>query len=262
MGSGIPLSVLPEGFRSFSENAVRELRDHLTRTVRVMRWRQAGAGPHSPFSHTAQRFSLDGTTWHPLPMTLLGYVSLQGSLSFRGRDWEQIVDIVARGGDEPFSHELYREAWEQRTQNPRSALLLGIAALEIGIKECVAELVPDAEWLVLEAPSPPVARMLREYLPGLPTQNRIAGKVLPPPDRIIEELKRGIGMRNQLAHRGHLSPSRSDIDSILEAASETLWLLAYYAGWDWALDHLAAQTRDGLVCPDCLLSDARPSVAR
>jgi hypothetical protein len=153
---------------------------------------------------------------------------------------------VRSGADEPFGFELHREAWSQRTTNPRSALLLGVAAVEIGFKECVAGLVPDAAWLAREAPTPQVVRMLREYLPTLPAANTIGGKVVPPPEQHLDRLKKAVNARNQLAHKGGASPTGRDLRLLLVDMKEILWLLAYYAGSSWALHHLSLETRQAL----------------
>jgi hypothetical protein len=243
---GAPLDLLPEAVRSFITQAGGELRDYLIRTVRVMRWRQAAEGPHSPFVGHSGRFSLDGETWHPLPASYTGSLSMRGSLSFRGSEWQEVVDLVAQGLDEPFSFELHREAWNQRSGNPRSALLLGVAAAEVGFKECVVKLAPDAAWLVLKVPAPPLVRMLNEYLPKLPARNLIGGKVVPPPATHLKRLTRGVEARNELAHRGGVTPSSDEVTALLVTIEEILWILSYYAGRAWALQHVSLETRAAL----------------
>ena len=89
---------------------------------------------------------------------------------------EEIVRMVESGDQEPVAHQLLREAWELRSSNPRSALAIGIAAAEIGVKDLIASLVPNAQWLVMEMPSPPVVKILREYLPMLPVRGRFKDK--------------------------------------------------------------------------------------
>src|SRR5918992_486833 len=55
-------------------------------------------------------------------------------------------------------------------------------------KNFVAELVPDAEWLVEEAPTPPLVSMLKNYLPKLPAKSTIEGGVLPPPSKLRKSI--------------------------------------------------------------------------
>jgi hypothetical protein len=145
-----PLELLPEGLRSFIDQATSETHDYLERTVRVMRWRAAAEGPHNPFVavHDGQLFSLDMETWHQLPSTVSLATHLRGSLRMHEPEWNQVTELVGKGGDEPFSFELFREAFSHRFGNLRSAVMLGVAAAENGFKECASQLVPDAEWLI------------------------------------------------------------------------------------------------------------------
>ena len=69
-----------------------------------------------------------------------------------------------------------------RTANPTRAAL----------EACVASLVPLAQWLVENVPSPPVERLLNEFLPTLPAKQLINGKVLPPPATHMSTLKKAI----------------------------------------------------------------------
>jgi hypothetical protein len=77
------------------------------------------------------------------------------------------VRLFREGIDEPFPYELMREAWAQRSANPRSALITAITALEIAVKQFIARRVPPADWLVENVPTPDVIKLIREYLPAL-----------------------------------------------------------------------------------------------
>jgi hypothetical protein len=46
-------------------------------------------------------------------------------------------------------------AAQLRRANPRSALIIGMSAAEVGFKQCVGYLVPDAAWLANHVPRPP-----------------------------------------------------------------------------------------------------------
>jgi hypothetical protein len=78
---------------------------------------------------------LDGEEWHPLPGRFFAHVSSEGSLHPTGRSIEDVASLVVAEGREPLGHELLREAWFLRMTNPRSALVTGVAALEVGFKE-------------------------------------------------------------------------------------------------------------------------------
>jgi hypothetical protein len=139
------------------------------------------------------------------------------------------------------AQELFQEAWGQRDANPRSALVMGIAAAETGVKHLISTLVPAAAWLVENTQSPPLIRMLEEYLPLLPTRLRIKGKVLPPPKWLIAEIKKGVNLRNKIVH-GHKIELKSDaLLEILKAVHDLLYLFDLYAGHEWAAQRLSVR---------------------
>jgi hypothetical protein len=155
---------------------------------------------------------------------------------------------IARG--EPLYHELFREAWEQRRTNPRSAIVIGIAAAESGIKQCTANLVPSAAWFVQQKESPPIIKIMKNYFPTLSTKAKLNGKVFIPKS-IYDEIDIGVQVRNKLAHAGvipeykkesrykpyHDNLSQKTEDLLLNIL-DLLWLLDYYSGHEWALDHV------------------------
>jgi len=237
------LSRLPESFRSFLGQVAQELHDAATRTVHVVRWRRRIAGSHSPFMSGGSRWSFDGQTWHPLPGEIR-IVGEEGYVPIRLDEVErvEIERLVGEERSEPLGHALLREAWHQRVGNPRSAIVIGIAGAEVGVKECVADLVPGAEWLVKNVPSPRLVAMLKDYLPLLPVRLKIGGLVKPPPVAILNTLTKGVNLRNDVAHVGRAGPSYDTVDEILRAVRDVLWLLDYYRGFEWAIDNLSGET--------------------
>jgi hypothetical protein len=90
-----------------------------------------------------------------------------------------VADLVTSSQREPVAHELWREAWNLRHTNPRSSLVIGVAAAEVGLKQLIAASVPDAASLVENIPSPPldVQRIVGVDLGHrlLPRQLRVIG---------------------------------------------------------------------------------------
>ena len=72
------------------------------RTVRVLRWRLAQKGLHSP--------SISVEDLRPIRLT-----------ANAARD---VHVRVSQRGNEPTGHELFREAWEERNHNPEAPLFL------------------------------------------------------------------------------------------------------------------------------------------
>jgi hypothetical protein len=147
---------------------------------------------------------------------------------------------------EPIGHELFREAWAVRITAPRSAILIGIAGLEVGLKHCIARLIPDSTWLVEHVPTPPLESMLKNYLPKLPVKNTIGGMTVPPSPRTLKAIKEGIEQRNRTAHRSEPPPDKMLVERVLLAVADVLWMLDFYCGESWALDHISADFREDL----------------
>jgi hypothetical protein len=243
------MAKFPQHFQSFANAVNRELVDATRRTTLVLMWRADLEGHHNPFSSRGLHWSTDGTFWHPMPSIYSVRVHVIRSLRVSDAIQNDVQAIVASGATAPIYQDLFLEAWEQRRTNPRSAIVIGMAAAELAVKRCIAELVPKAEWLATNVPSPPLERMLREYLPLLPARCLIGGTVRQPPATVMEILKKGVIIRNQLAHAGSTSPTADTAEEILRAVRDVLWLLDYYCGQEWALGHLTAPTRDALQNP-------------
>jgi len=242
-----PLSEFPQHFQSFIHAVSDELHDVAARTVRTLRWRtNVEYGSHNPFSSRGLHWSDDDHFWHPAPLDLRMRVQALTPPQVSKSVLEEITNVVKAGGSEPIHHNLFREAWEQRYTNPRSAIVIGVGAAEVAIKSCIGTIIPDAEWLAMNVPTPPVIKILAEYLPKLKARNTINGEVKPPPPLIMEQLKKAITVRNTITHAGAATPASDSIDQMLSAIRDLLWLLDFYMGHSWAVEFLSEEIRTEL----------------
>lgn len=242
-----PPELLPDALGKFIRSISGDLWSYARRVVFLIRWRLDRVGPHNPFGFRGSQFSLDGRSWHTLPgdirIRFLGAIAgLRESPELRAE-----VERLARDGEsEPLARQLYLEAWEQRTENPRSALVIGMAAAEVGFKQFVSWAAPSTQWLMENIQSPPLVPMLKRYLPLLPARLTFDGRVLPPPRNVRDSLDKGVKLRNRLAHVGPAEFSDEQLDEILQAVADLLWILDYYRGHAWALEHVREATRVAL----------------
>ncbi len=227
--------------------AERRLSSYLSRTLRVLMWRRCISVAYSRRVFKGAFWSLDGQQWNPI------YGLVQGRLSAEPEEAcgpvlpeiaTAVGTLVASGQDEPLARQLLREAWAQKDQSQRSALVLAIAAAEVGLKHCISALVPDARWLVENVPIPSLHKMLIEYLPLLPVRARLADKAPVPPDDLLDEIKTGIVLRNRVVHLGHVKLAAEKLDRILRAVSDLLWILDAYQGHEWARQYVDAVVLD------------------
>jgi hypothetical protein len=215
----------------------------LKRVGSVLRWRFGLSGYNSVFKDTAVTAELaDGRPLHLelSPLAAMGDDSAdigQGGLS-------AAAELVTASQNEPVAHELWREAWNLRHSSPRSSLVIGVAAAEVGLKQLIATLVPDAKSLVENIPSPPLETMMRKVLPDLPIQADVE-----PSRRAPRHLRTAIASavedRNRVVHLG-VAP-RNDLRATLLAIRDLLYLLDTYSGHQWAEALLTETTRSALV---------------
>jgi hypothetical protein len=241
-----PIWLFPNVFGAFVSQVHQRLTERIRQTVRVLRWRFAIKSPHDPIERpVGLMWALADETWRHIPGDRPhGFLELGVAGPLSPRAHAETVVLLESGVKEPLGHALFLEAWTQVATNPRSALVLGIAAAEVGLKECVGKLVPDAQWLVSNVPSPPLHKMVAEYLPLLPTKGMIQGRILPPPRSLRRALGDGIEARNHTTHVGAEPPEPGELRELLLSVRDLLYLLDAYCGFDWALHHIRQTTRD------------------
>jgi hypothetical protein len=219
-----------------------DLSSLLKSTIDMFRWRHGLIG--GPVGGREAFYSEGGKRW--LKASLVRGIELKIGFPFKSSLKDvpsgEIVRLVEEGKGEPVAHQLFREAWALRDSNPASALVIGMAAAELGVKDLIAALVPNAQWLAKEIPSPPLMKILREYIPNLPVRARFKDKALKPPKELITLINRGTEFRNNLVHRGGAPPNRRVLREILRAVRDVLWICELYAGEPWAGSHVSANT--------------------
>jgi hypothetical protein len=238
----VPLYLMPQSFREFADALSDEMNLAAAHAVGVLRWRTRTLGLRQPFASSGMRWRFrDADDWQMLPRDI--YVSIHGTSRLEVSEGaaSELQDLLTRHALEPLAHELFREAWGQRQDNPRSSLLLGMAALEIGVKNYIGACVPDAEWLAENVPTPPLLRMLQEYLPALHPEG---GTPIAPLDKdTADVLKVAVTLRNGLAHTGSDVP-RERLAKTLRAIRNVLWRMDVARGHEWASDYVTSLEED------------------
>lgn len=222
----------------FCNEIKKELDEYASRVFKLIRWRSNSSGPANQIYGTEYLFSFDGKQWHRLPHTQGVFIDVHRFISVTDSSKKEILEFFQIGIDEPLGHSLFREAWRLQKSNPRSSIIMGISALEIGIKECISNLQPETLWLLENSPTPPLVQILNEYIPKLPFKILNKDRILLPSKRMIEDVKDGISMRNKLIHTGKIKLNQRKIGGILLTIEDLLWLLDYYKGFEWAIKYI------------------------
>lgn len=211
----------------------------------VLRWRFGLSGYDPVFKDTSVTARL--ANGRPLDLSLVPQSAMgDDSAAIEQGGLSAVADLVTSSQREPVAHELWREAWNLRHSNPRSSLVIGVAAAEVGLKQLIATLVPTAKSLVESLPSPPLDTIIRKVLPDLP----IRADVEPSrrgPRHLRTAIIAAVEDRNRIVHLGAMP--RGDLRDALLAIREFLYVLDMYSGHAWAEALLTEQTRSALAGP-------------
>jgi hypothetical protein len=240
-GYGVKFEHYPVALQEICDQNRATLQDKVERFVKLLRWQQEIDGPHVLSSGRGALY------WNVNPNNYWAVApgkQSSGGRSPAGITWDEtdqsdFADLWSSGTNEPLAHELLREAFEASDLAPRSALLMAASALETGIKTHIAKLVPDAEWLLLEAPSPPIYKMFRTYLfelhqsRGLSVANSDTWKDL---FKCVQSI---MEYRNKLTHTGAMPANvTSELPELLAQTRDILYILDVLEGPDWAKNNV------------------------
>jgi hypothetical protein len=233
-GANNTLAFQPNYYAEFVKAINLEFTTIQLNTIKSLRWRYFRKGPVDMLKQGRIQCSLDNINWTFIPdldvTCQVSYIS-STSLNVSGLEISDFNEI--NSNEEPIHHELIREAIEQIRTSPRAALIIGISALEIAVKQVMINLTTNAEWLITNTPSPNILKIIKHYFPLL-IINYDNCKI---EQTILNRIEDGISARNELIHRGSIPPRITSIYEILEAIYRVIWFCDYYCGHEWAIEH-------------------------
>ena len=234
------------GKLSVKKESVSKVKNEMTslvlHTLRLVRWRtDSPKSPPNPIRWFIEfSWSLDGIEWKWVADTIRLDMEWGVHPQWTNEAAEFVQTEALTYLDEPLGHELLREASANRKANPRSSLVLAVAAAEVSFKQFVARMVPDGAW-ILELPTPPLIDMLAAF-PWLTLKAKINGKAVIIPDPIKNQLKKAIMLRNKIVHAGTVELKKETLDSVLTSVHDFLYFLDAISGQKWALKHISLET--------------------
>jgi hypothetical protein len=246
-GSNDGLGFLPDEYANYLKSKAAQLSKLSTDAYDVMLWRHGILdGPPSltilptslfwaPIQSPRETFIADELDWHQVPAGIHLLELPPGQpLDLRPEVGDRLTELLDRQPQAPLGHVLFREAWRLRASNLRSALVMGVAAAEAAIKEFTRTAAPDTSWLLENMPSPPLDKLIRDYLPTLPSKARECETVPALPKEWRTGINKAVEARNRVVHGRLVALEPSEIERFLRIVRELLYFLDYQVGWDWA----------------------------
>ena len=243
----------PEQIVEICRDALSPLRDATMRVIELVRWRldpDTWSGDSIKGEGSVQSWSSDGMNWSSLGDTSDHNLVLVPSGARLSEESEIALNDLARSGArEPLGREIWHTGLgAHKGSDYRTSIILAVSSVEIGLKQFIIGAAPETEWLVTNAPSPPIFNIITEYLPELAAVDKAH---LPSKD-LTDTIRKAVKRRNDFVHVGIKPkekkplPDRDESLKDLGAASDMLWLLDYYQGHDWALENLGWAERQSL----------------
>jgi hypothetical protein len=214
-------------------------------TIAMLNWTHGLDSPPNPYGRSLAFYSEDGNRWLQFARATTGTFNAEEASRIVYARHVQVDEVVRKaelGFEEPLGRQLFREAWAQIGINHRGALVIGVTAAEVGLMRLIATLMPGT--IQEDTRTPPMVRMLREYLPNLPVKAKRAdgGSIMPPP-QIVQQIEEAIRYRNAVVHAGVLPPKEEELAGMLRAISDFLWMCDVYLGEIWAVKHISFETQ-------------------
>lgn len=242
-GSPPHIGDVPSSVVQASQEIERRLDAHALSLVKSLRWRCHAHGTASIFKDVEIApftWALDGHTWY----------SLYGWSKFEKIEWQfEYLDSILKPEEEelnilppePLAFELLMEALNLQHDNPRSALVIAVAAAEVGTKACLKFIVAGLVDILDARSSPPIVDLLDRYYPK---HSRL--RVVP---TILEQLRKAVLERNSLVHAGKFTLRRDQLQRRLRAIEDLLRIFDVQMGFEWAQKFIGEKTRADLGLP-------------
>ena len=240
----------PNDLKAICERASEELTLESQRFIKLLMWFFNIDHVHNPIRHIALYCNTRGRNYHVVSHPGQSGGHWQNDVVWSETNADGFGPLWGGKSEEPLGHELFREAGSLVHSAPRSALLMLVSALESAIKSYISDRLPGSQWLLAEVPSPPVPKMLRQFVPTLQPARAINLSQWSGLKPILKSVTDLTEQRNRLTHRGIMEVSTNELVSFKEDVSDVLYILDYLRGEDWAINNVRKKTCRALNWPD------------
>tara|TARA_R110002167_G_scaffold366390_1_gene595680 strand:+ start:3669 stop:4685 length:1017 start_codon:yes stop_codon:yes gene_type:complete len=126
--------------------------------------------------------------------------------------------------------ELLSEAKKVRSYSARSSLVIAVTALEVKLKDFISRKVDGGEWLVNNLQSPPIDKILKDYIPTLVDNKDEYISLI---NEYMPEITNIVSVRNKITHLGH-EVTGTKVQSYIDCIEKVMYLLDFQCGCQWA----------------------------
>ena len=127
--------------------------------------------------------------------------------------------------------------------------MIGIAAAEVGLKECITYLSPETRWLVENIRTPRVDIMLARYWQVLPKMPLTHKRRLKIPKKLVKDLHDAIEERNRVVHRGVRSVKAGKVEEFLKSIRDLILIFDCAQGYFWAFEYIQPEIQKSITAP-------------
>jgi hypothetical protein len=239
----------PDDLKAVCELAFKELQLETNRLVKLLMWFFNTSHLHDPVQHVSLYCNTQGKAYYAIGQHGATEGDWRNDVVWSAANSAGFSSVWKSKSDESLAHELFREAGSLIHSAPRSALLMLATALEAGVKKYISEREPVTHWLLTETQSPPILKVLRDFVPSLkPSLSASLAhwcKLRP----LFGRLTKLVEVRNRLTHRGTWDITQAELIEFREDVSDMLYALDYLNGAKWALNNIRKQTCEALEWP-------------
>lgn len=230
-----PIDIVPRRVQEL----YREVNDRLSAVargfVKTLRWIQRASSPQSPFGFVGFSYSLDRSRWHAMPSAISALIEQGQGMNITSNAISEVSKEFAKGNVEPLGHELIREAFDISHQAPRSSLMIGVSALETGLKNYVQFRVPNSDILLEKIQQSPSAfTMVQEVIPALHKVLKLESAEFPLTSKLADYLRTRVLKRNKVTHGSLQSVNIPELLEFVNFVRTLLYKLDVCRGHDWA----------------------------
>lgn len=237
-GPDHPLSMYPKKLENFFLEETEKASSRLKSFVSTLRWRfniDTSVNPCSLISSYCSKSK--NTDWrlinnfnHRVEFVKHNIVPINHAFS------EETLELSLAEDGEPTGHELLREAKEISNVSVRASLIMGIASVEVRLKDLISARSPSSEWLIKSIQSPPIAKIISKYLPELFDDYKDEILAFKKTNHFTVITKQ-IESRNSTSHTGTNPPQGMNIYQLLDSVEQFLWFCDFLSGFEWAKEY-------------------------